>query len=428
MGAFRSRRETIGEIGVAPNPADPASRIVIIGGGASGTLMALALTRQRPELAVTLIDPSPVPGRGLAYDAPRPEHRRNVLPRRLSAFSDRPDDFADWLKDRGVIASTEDKVFVRRRLFGDYLNDRLGAVGHRLTLIRGSMTGIVPGPGEARVQLATGEAVRADMVILATGHSWSPSRDVDHSVPADAPVTILGTGLSMVDRWLTLRAEGHTGAITAVSRHGLVPLDHGDCPTPIALHSVPLGRPVSQTMRWLRELAAQAADWRAAVDAIRPHTQAIWQSWSTVERRRFLRHARRYWDVHRHRVAPDIGERLAEELATGTLRIVRSREFSADEHDFDCRGYLPDWSAIRNPLVCRLIEAGLVRADPLGIGLDVSADCHLMAQDGRAWPHLLAIGPITRGQFWEIEAIPDIRSQCERLGSQILAKRAVARA
>lgn len=308
MGAFRSSRMDDFEIVAAPDPSRRASRVAVVGGGASGTLMALALARQRPDIDVTLIEPGQI-GAGLAYGTSHGEHRLNVLPQRLSPFSDQPDDFAHWLVARGQIAEVGEKAFVPRALMGAYLSERLATLGRRVSIRHASVTTIDADAELIHVRLHSGEIVAADAVILATGHSWAPPRDLDRDVPPDASVTILGTGLGMVDRWLSLRESGHRGPVVAVSRHGLAPLSHGACPTPLSLPAVPLGWSVSQTMCWLRDLAAQVADWRMAVDAIRPHTQRIWQSWSQTERRRFLRHARRHWDVRRHRVAPDICRR-----------------------------------------------------------------------------------------------------------------------
>lgn len=426
MQAFHSTLARKIEIGPAADPAASRRHIAIIGGGASGTLMALALTRHRADISVCLIEPSRV-GSGLAYGASHAEHRLNVLPRRLSAFPDGPDDFASWLVARGEIGAIEEKVFVRRALVGEYLRERLAKAGPQITIHPFTATSIVPAPGNVRISLATGEVIDADAAILATGHSWAAARDQDRLAQPGEPVTILGTGLGMVDRWLSLRANGHRGRITALSRHGLRPLSHGGCPTPLSLPAAPMGRPVSQTMRWLRDLAAQVPDWRVAVDALRPHTQAIWQAWTLEERRRFVRHARRHWDIHRHRIAPDIAERLAEEIGSGTLRILRAATCDADTVTYDCRGHLPDWSQIRNPLIARLLAGGVIRPDPLGLGLDVTTDCRLIRADGKPWPHLHAIGPVTRGQFWEIEAIPDIRAQCERLARSMEGRAADAR-
>jgi uncharacterized NAD(P)/FAD-binding protein YdhS len=44
----------------------------------------------------------------------------------------------------------------------------------------------------------------------------------------------------------------------------------------------------------------------------------------------------------------------------------------------------------------------------------------LIDAKGRTSPDIFAIGPITRGTFWEITAVPDIRVACERLAQRLL--------
>jgi hypothetical protein len=46
-----------------------------------------------------------------------------------------------------------------------------------------------------------------------------------------------------------------------------------------------------------------------------------------------------------------------------------------------------------------------------------SSDCAVGAQSGKASTTLFAIGPLTRGTFFEIDAVPDIRVQCARLAN-----------
>ena len=57
--------------------------------------------------------------------------------------------------------------------------------------------------------------------------------------------------------------------------------------------------------------------------------------------------------------------------------------------------------------------------DPLGLGLDVDDRCGLIASDGGVDPRLYAVGPLTRGSFWEIVAVPDIRSQVAVVGESL---------
>ena len=63
------------------------------------------------------------------------------------------------------------------------------------------------------------------------------------------------------------------------------------------------------------------------------------------------------------------------------------------------------------PLLRRLLERGLIRPDPLRIGIDVTQQSEVIGADGEPLSNLLALGPMTRGTFWEMVAVPDIRRQ-----------------
>jgi uncharacterized NAD(P)/FAD-binding protein YdhS len=67
-----------------------------------------------------------------------------------------------------------------------------------------------------------------------------------------------------------------------------------------------------------------------------------------------------------------------------------------------------------------LVAHGRARPDTLHIGLDVSDDCAVIDADGTISSRLLVAGPLTRGKFFEIEAIPDIRVQCARIAKRLL--------
>ena len=77
-------------------------------------------------------------------------------------------------------------------------------------------------------------------------------------------------------------------------------------------------------------------------------------------------------------------------------------------------------SKLEQPVIRQLLAQGAARADALNLGLDVNADGALVDGKGRASSDIFAIGPITRGTFWEIVAVPDIRIACERLSQRLL--------
>jgi len=254
----------------------------------------------------------------------------------------------------------------------------------------------------------------------------------------------------MVDLVLSLDRQGHRGKITALSHRGLLPLAHRPT-TALTLLSneIPFGPELSQITRWLRRLSVefmnQGGDWRSAVDALRPHTQRLWRSMSDVQKRRFLRHARAYWDILRHRMAPEVETQINTLRAAGHLEIVAARiinaEVKGDEvvveirkrgrdqvetHKFtkviDCTGLAQDPYSSQNPLIRALLARGAARPDPLGIGLDISEDYGLIDRSSQCSRRVLAIGPLARAAFWECTAIPDIRLQCGHIAQIVATK------
>ena len=77
------------------------SRAIIVGGGASGVLLACHLLREATEpLQITIVERRPSVGRGVAYSTPNPHHLLNVRVQNMSAFADEPDHFSRWVAAR----------------------------------------------------------------------------------------------------------------------------------------------------------------------------------------------------------------------------------------------------------------------------------------------------------------------------------------
>lgn len=80
----------------------------------------------------------------------------------------------------------------------------------------------------------------------------------------------------------------------------------------------------------VRQELRQAQDWRAVIDAIRPVTQQLWQALPFNEQKRFLRHIKAYWEVHRHRIAEGIARRLLH--CRWRYLATRQRRDKSDRH------------------------------------------------------------------------------------------------
>ena len=259
----------------------------------------------------------------------------------------------------------------------------------------------------------------------------------------------------MVDVALSLDRRDHRGKMTAVSRHGCLPSAHRPVtPLTLAVEEVLFGAELSKLAGWLRGLSAtvtsKGGDWRSVVDALRPYTQRLWRSMSLIQPRRFLRHARAYWDVHRHRMASEVetqisaliadarieliaGRVVHAEIATSgiSVDIVRRGRSEIETRQFarliDVTGFSNDPQQSENLLIRTLLARGAARVDPLGIGLDIDENYTLIDASQRHSRRVRATRPLARAAFWECIAIPDIRSQCQDL-ARMVASDARARA
>lgn len=429
------------------------NHVAIVGAGFSGTLLAINLLRHEGPKA-TLIERAPAAGAGLAFGAAHPEHLLNVRAGNMSALPDDPGHFVHWLEGQGVKEAAS--RFVPRLLYGRYLCDLLAeaqaAAPGRLAIVQGEACAI---DGAATVQLTDGQRIAADAAVLAIGNltphdppgigaamlgdlyradPWAPG--LAGGLPPDGRVLILGSGLTMVDVALSLAAQGFGGEMVALSRRGLLPHVHAAVPPPERITERPPARCVD-LLRFVRRAAAEQG-WRRAVDALRPITQDLWRAADLAERRRFLRHLRPWWDVHRHRLAPEVAQRveaLPLNIAAGRIESVERRGNrgcitwrprgggTVRRETFDrivnCTGPQGDVTRSGEPLLKALVAEGRVRADALRIGIDVDRQAQVIGVDGSPDESLFAIGPITRGAFWEIVAVPDIRVQSWALARRL---------
>jgi uncharacterized NAD(P)/FAD-binding protein YdhS len=189
--------------------------------------------------------------------------------------------------------------------------------------------------------------------------------------------------------------------------------------------------------------------WRTAIDALRPHLPAIWGALGDADKARFLRHVRPFWEVHRHRMAPEVAARIEDAIGKGRIVIDQGRLLAVESGTpaglslrvklqgktnrvtadvaINCTGPECDPLASRNPLIVDILHKGLARPDPLHLGLDTDAGNRLVGADGAARQGLYAIGPVARGRLWEVTAVPEIQTQAAHL-AHVLAPRASERA
>jgi uncharacterized NAD(P)/FAD-binding protein YdhS len=328
--------------------------------------------------------------------------------------------------------------------------------------------GLLPDAGRLRLRLADDTFVSADRVVLALGHfppahpgrldeallerpwyvgdPWKPQALAP--LPAGGEALVVGTGLTAVDVALALVDVAGAARVHLVSRRAMLPrpwlpvapypawLDPATAPTTAR-------RLFARVRDEVREAAARGVDWRAVIDALRPDTAALWSRMPLVERRRFLRHARSYWEAHRHRMPPPAQARVDGLLAEGRLVVHAARLRGVEEGPagpvarlgyrdgraaslavarvVNCTGPEANFRRMRHPLVLDLVGTGLGRPDPMYMGLDVTWEGALRDEDGRASDRLWAMGSLRKGSLWETTAVPELRAQAADVAGQVVA-------
>lgn len=457
------------------------SRIVIIGGGLSGTLVAVQLLRRAaPGTLITLVESHPPVGRGVAYATQSDAHLLNVPVERMGAFPDDPGHFLRWVSERtgrqGFPAAVAPGDFLPRRLYGDYIGYVLTEARQHadpavsFTVRPGEAVDIdeLGGGGAARVYLADGSTLVADHVVLAIGNlpgeypcksgravyrgrryvhvPWNA--DAIEGIAPDADVLIAGQGLTANDIILQLVERGHQGNILCLSRRGLPLLAHREhARYPDFLADEPAPRTIRALVRRVCAEVVTAAraghDWRGVIDALRPHSARLWAALDWSERARFLRHVRPYWEIHRHRLAPEVAERVGQLVLHGRVRFLaghfRHLEETADglrvtwrprggDEDssfhvsklINCTGPRTDYSKYQHPLLINLLARGLIDHDPLALGIAATPEGRVQRYRGAAIPWFHTLGAPLKGVRWESTAAPEIRAQAFALAEAIL--------
>lgn len=454
--------------------------VAVIGAGFSGTIAACRLARDAAgAFRVALVERAPRFARGAAYGVNHHACLLNVPAGRMSAFPEEPEHFLRWLRARDPRATGG--TFPARSLYGEYLGvilaetERAPQSSRALDRVPGEAVRIDPprAGSPARIHLRDGRTIDADGAILALGNfppgdppladpaffrsaryardPWAPG--VMESVPPNDDVLLLGTGLTMLDVALALKASGHSGTIHAISRRGLLPQPHRisvrpprALPFPEALTPMLAGASASAMLRALRDEIRRGAragdDWREVVTALRGDTPALWRALDDRSKLQFLRHLQPYWDTHRHRAAPETAAGVADLLERGELTARAGRVESITEtaraaevsivlrasgerttvsvgRVINCTGPQTNPARCADPLLASALEAGLLRVDPFGLGLDADDAGRALSRDGRAHSWLFLVGPLRRGQLWETTAVPELRTQARDVAQAV---------
>ncbi|MBK0401484.1 FAD/NAD(P)-binding protein [Adhaeribacter sp. BT258] len=455
--------------------------ITIIGGGFSGTLTAVQLLRQSPfPVCVKLINAGYPLSKGVAYSAESNLHLLNVRSGRMSAFPHIPRHFVNWLETQPDVeqfcqpGETLADAFMPRRVYGQYVANILKMAleklpaGSKLEIIEDEAISIAElSEKHFLVELKNGPSFQTEKIVLALGNfapeplrlpeeiltgenyfgnPWKP--EILEDLRPEEPVLLVGSGLTMVDVVLSLLEQKFTGKIIAISPKGYLPMVHRhtapypdfrkELQGPFSLNTI-----YAALKQHIRKAVAQGSSCEALIDSMRPQTQQIWQGLSKEDKQKFLRHLSSLWGIFRHRISPQVADRIQAARDSGQLEVKPARLQNATETDgklramlklrgqkdpetipvqriINCTGPQANYARLTMPLVQNLLVQKLITADELQLGLKAMPDGRLIQENGKPSCKFFTIGPTMRGALWESTAVPEISEQAAHLAQTIL--------
>ena len=363
-----------------PGTLAVAADVAIVGGGFTGAVFAIHLSRTagRP-LDIAIVEPRARLGCGVAYDTEDPDHRLNAPLQVHFVYPDAPDHLHDWYVEQGGPARDADaqgpdgNLYIRRGDFGRYVEAQLrahsagNASGSTIRHVRARAVAACRTADGYRLTLDGGQTLAARLTVLAAGYErprapppfdgtasghpgfiadpWNTTRL--REIPADARVLVLGMSQTASDAIAVLLRNGHNGPIATVARRGLRPRAKptgasGPPPDiverlvrPVSLFTAAHGRhgtalSLLRTLRSeVRQAEAAGDDWTGPFGDLRDSVWEVWPALPPAEKRRFLRHLRVWYDAHRFQLPPQVEARIAAAEAAGQLSFEAARCESA---------------------------------------------------------------------------------------------------
>ena len=463
-------------------------KIGIIGGGFSGTTNAINLiNKAKKPFELLIINKKESLNKGIAYNTYTEKHLLNVVASKMSAYSNLPSHFLDWVMlrsefknhDREIVAAS----FLSRNLYSKYLSELWSIAlitasekGIKINLIDTKAFDLKLTQNKAIILLENSQTIEVDDCIIATGNNLPRNPKIKNTnfytnvnyfqnpwkaeaiknMNNSLPVLIIGNGLTMVDSVLGLLEQGFKGNIYAISPNGFNILPHrhtgmvyeklkDDLRDDLSLLDL-----VKLINKHVKSLRAYGISAEPVIDALKPYVQGIWKNLSLRERELFMARLRHLWGVARHRIPLTVHDKIQQLRIEGQLHIKSGKiiDFTAAENVikveyFDkkegiekaivvgriinCTGPETDIEKLHNSFLKNCLLKGMISQDALKLGINANPDTfQVLDAQGNAYMNVFTIGSNLKVILWESTAVNELRFQAEKLAGELLAKHGLA--
>lgn len=414
----------------------------IIGFGFCGRLAFLHLVKKSQKTKILIFDKNGKDSLGPAFSDFSPHYILNVPAIKMSAFSDAPRDFCDFLEKKYPTIWQEigENGFAPRYIYGEYLEHLtqqafLDAKKNNVEFefVEEEVSKILPQDKNFLIN----QRFTASDVLLATNFQQSElpcnftdknlltnlwnqnSQFFHHKNFTNETICLIGSGLTAVDVIVGLKKKNFAGKIFVISRRGLLPKKHFSKIQPHLnfISATDAKNGLLFLCLKIRNFLRQNPqfDLRHVIDSIRPITTSLWHNFDQKNKKLFLRFLP-YWNIFRHRAPIDSLELIEQMIESGQIEIRKkgvkkitpnngkifveiNEKMIECDYLVSCLGF--EMRAEKYPLFLQMLAVELLKKDLL------------LAQSNHPQIHLL--GGLNIGKNFECTAVPDLRRTVEEI-------------
>lgn len=443
--------------------------IAIIGGGLSGTLLAHYLLQEdlHPTTIYLFEREYQQLCRGIAYRASHETQLLNVPAGAMNLYGLPVGHFHHWLHVNGHL-NVLPGDFVSRALFGTYLKELFQksldqAKNVTVKVITDEVIDIFKNDESLELSTVNGHTYRVGKAVVANGilppadpfdvalhlklarlyqsNPWNfryhdQLKNNDH-------VVLIGTGLTMLDHAVDLLKSNKNIRVTAFSRRGFLPLEHKiyqayDFPAYNVVPNEDIGMLLNSIRKYYRAHKDQGLDWRQLIDSIRNQVPQLWKALSLVSKKKFIRHVKPFWEIHRHRAPQQQLDIVRQAIQEGRFTLLKGKIQEVTSvgqslvitlvNAFDTMrieaNYLLNSSGLQHnisltadPLLRNLMERGYIIPDSTKLGVETDSSGAFQCSAGDK--NIFSLGALRRAAVFECTAAKEISEQAFELSKSL---------
>jgi len=421
--------------------------VAIVGFGFCGRLAFAHLAKNSKNSKIIIFEKNGQNSFGPAFSSFSPYYILNVPVEKMSAFSNQPQGFCEFLQKKypEIFKEIGANGFAPRRIYGEYLEvitKEAFAEAQKnnieVEFVKDEVIEILPCK---RITTKSNNSFQVNEILIATSFKqsnlpfdlnspnlvkqiWDFPKIFHEKNFTNETICLIGSGLTAVDVVVGLFKKNFTGKVFIISRRGNLPKKHFEKinPLPNLISVSDAKNGVVFLTRKIRNFLRQNPqyDLRYIIDSIRHDTKELWQNFDSKNKKLFLR-LLSYWNIFRHR-APAASIKIMEEMIEnkqlelkkkGVKKIYeKNGKIFVQIHDeeikcdylINCLGF--EFKPEKYPLLKQMIESGLLKKDLLMVE---SLDQKI---------HLL--GGLNIGRDFECTAVPDLRICVEKVVEKII--------